>query len=62
VVSQAGFATAYLIFIAANFQSVTAGKAGRALIIYCCVPILSLLVQFRDMKKLSPFSLIADGE
>ena len=62
VVSQAGFATAYLIFIAANIQSVTTGKAGRAMIIYSCVPILSLLVQFRDMKKLSPFSLIADGK
>ncbi|KAL3795498.1 hypothetical protein ACHAWO_003298 [Cyclotella atomus] len=60
VVSQAGFATAYLIFIAANIQSVTSGQAGRAMIIYLCVPILSLLVQFRDMKKLSPFSLIAD--
>jgi len=60
VVSQAGFATAYLIFIAANVQSITNGKAGRALIIYACVPILSLLVQFRDMKKLSPFSLVAD--
>jgi hypothetical protein len=62
VISQAGFATAYLIFIAANVQSVTSGQAGRALIIYSCVPILSFLVQFRDMKKLSPFSLIADGE
>ena len=30
------------------------------MIIYACVPILSLLVQFRDMKKLSPFSLVAD--
>ena len=57
VVSQAGFATAYLIFIAANVQSITSGNAGRAMIIYGCVPILSLLVQFRDMKKLSPFSL-----
>lgn len=60
VVSQAGFATAYLIFIAANFQSITGGRAGRALIIYTCVPVLSVLVQFRDMKKLSPFSLVAD--
>ncbi|KAL7545368.1 hypothetical protein ACHAWF_011230 [Thalassiosira exigua] len=60
VVSQVGFATAYLIFIAANVQSITSEKAGRALIIYACVPILSLLVQFRDMKKLSPFSLVAD--
>jgi len=60
VISQAGFATAYLIFIAANISSITHGKAGRALIIYGCVPILSILVQFRDMKKLSPFSLVAD--
>ena len=62
VASQAGFATAYLIFIAANVQSVTSGGVGRAVIIYGCVPVLSLIVQFRDMKKLSPFSLIADGK
>lgn len=60
VVSQVGFATAYIIFIAANIMSVTNGSAGRALIIYGCVPILSILVQFRDMKKLTPFSLVAD--
>merc|ERR1719356_1398602 len=60
VVSQAGFATAYLIFIAANIHEITEGRAGRALIIYGCVPILSVLVQFRDMKTLSPFSLVAD--
>eukprot|EP00804_Cyclotella_cryptica_P017835 CCRYP_001244-RA/>CCRYP_001244-RA protein AED:0.00 eAED:0.00 QI:301/1/1/1/0.5/0.33/3/1338/486 len=60
VISQAGFATAYLIFIAANIRSATSGKMGRAAIIYGCVPILAMLVQFRDMKKLSPFSLIAD--
>mmetsp|Transcript_30008 Transcript_30008/g.60043 ORF Transcript_30008/g.60043 Transcript_30008/m.60043 type:complete len:496 (-) Transcript_30008:186-1673(-) len=60
VVSQAGFATAYLIFIAANVQSIFSREAGRAMIIYSCVPLLALLVQLRDMKKLSPFSLIAD--
>jgi proton-coupled amino acid transporter len=60
VISQAGFATAYLIFIGANIQKVTNGMASRALIIYACVPLLSLLVQFRNMKTLSPFSLIAD--
>lgn len=60
VISQAGFATAYLIFIAANVQSITCGRADRALVIYACVPLLSVLVQFRDMKKLSPFSLVAD--
>eukprot|EP01082_Thalassiosira_pseudonana_P000542 g820.t1 g820 contig10:795821-796910(-) len=59
VISQAGFATAYLIFIAANVRSIIE-KAGRGMIIYSCVPLLALLVQFRDMKKLSPFSLIAD--
>lgn len=68
VVSQAGFATAYLIFIAANVRSAVMTRSGndvsvgRAAIIYGCVPILSLIVQFRDMKKLSPFSLIADGK
>mmetsp|Transcript_12015 Transcript_12015/g.18428 ORF Transcript_12015/g.18428 Transcript_12015/m.18428 type:complete len:492 (+) Transcript_12015:21-1496(+) len=60
VISQAGFATAYLIFIGANIQKVTNGLANRAMIIYACVPLLSLLVQFRNMKTLSPFSLIAD--
>jgi proton-coupled amino acid transporter len=60
VISQAGFATAYLIFIGANIHKVTNGMASRAMIIYACVPLLSLLVQFRNMKTLSPFSLIAD--
>ena len=62
VVSQAGFATAYLIFIASNVQSITGGVTGRAMVIYGCTPILAFLVQFRDMKKLSPSSLVADGE
>ena len=60
VVSQAGFAIAYLIFIAANIQKITSESTGRASIIYGCVPILSILVQFRDMKTLSPFSTVAD--
>ncbi|EJK58568.1 hypothetical protein THAOC_21293 [Thalassiosira oceanica] len=60
VVSQTGFATAYLIFISANIQSITDGNATRAAIIFGCVPVLSLLVQYREMKKLSPFSLVAD--
>lgn len=60
VVSQAGFATAYLIFIGANIHKVTNGMASRAIIIYSCIPLLSLLVQFRNMKTLSPFSLVAD--
>lgn len=60
VVSQAGFAIAYLIFIAANIQQITSGGTWRAAVVYGCVPILSILVQFRDMKTLSPFSTVAD--
>ena len=41
VLSQVGFATAYLIFIAANVHSVTCGRVDRALVIYACVPVLS---------------------
>lgn len=60
VVSQAGFAISYLIFIAANIQKITSGSTGRATIVYGCVPLLSILIQFRDMKTLSPFSTVAD--
>lgn len=60
VVSQAGFAIAYLIFVAANIQKITSERIARAVIVYGCVPMLSILVQFRDMKKLSPFSTVAD--
>eukprot|EP00586_Coscinodiscus_wailesii_P004049 CAMPEP_0172488918 /NCGR_PEP_ID=MMETSP1066-20121228/18627_1 /TAXON_ID=671091 /ORGANISM="Coscinodiscus wailesii, Strain CCMP2513" /LENGTH=463 /DNA_ID=CAMNT_0013256423 /DNA_START=82 /DNA_END=1473 /DNA_ORIENTATION=+ len=59
VISQVGFATAYLIFIAANVTSIFP-EIRRAIICYGCVPILSLLVQIRDMALLSPFSLLAD--
>lgn len=59
VISQIGFSTAYLIFIAANIHSVFP-KFERGWICFFCVPILSLLVQAQDMKTLSPFSLIAD--
>jgi len=60
VISQIGFATAYIIFIAANVNSITDGKINRATICFGCVPILAVLVQIQDMKTLSPFSLIAD--
>ncbi|KAL3762598.1 hypothetical protein ACHAWU_005801 [Discostella pseudostelligera] len=60
VVSQAGFAIAYLIFIAANVQKITSGSTGRATVVFGCVPLLSILIQFRDMKTLSPFSTVAD--
>ena len=59
VISQVGFATAYLIFIAANVMSIFPG-IGRATICYGCVPALSALVQIQDMAILSPFSLLAD--
>jgi len=55
VVSQAGFSTAYIIFIAANIKQVS-----RLHICVACVPGLVFLVQFRDLKSLSPFSLLAN--
>jgi len=60
VISQVGFATAYIIFIAANLHSVFADHLSRTMICFGCVPLLCLLVQVQDMKTLSPFSLIAD--
>jgi solute carrier family 36 (proton-coupled amino acid transporter) len=57
-ISQAGFATAYIIFISANLYSIA--KIPRAVSCAACVPGLALLVQFRDMKYLSPFSLLAN--
>jgi hypothetical protein len=57
-ISQAGFATAYIIFIAANLHSIT--DVPRGIICFVCIPGLALLVQFRDLKSLSPFSLLAN--
>lgn len=57
VVSQMGFATAYLIFIA---ESLSSKNHPRYMICLGCVPGLSLLVQAKDMKTLSPFSLAAN--
>ncbi|CAB9511960.1 Proton-coupled amino acid transporter 4 [Seminavis robusta] len=59
VISQVGFATAYIIFIAANITTVFPA-IHRSYICFGCVPILCILVQVQDMKTLSPFSLIAD--
>jgi|Transcript_16125 proton-coupled amino acid transporter len=58
VVSQAGFATAYIIFIAANLYSIYGTP--RSIVCFGCIPGLALLVQAREMKTLAPFSLLAD--
>lgn len=58
VVSQAGFATAYIIFIAANLYSIYGTP--RWIVCFGCIPGLALLVQAREMRTLSPFSLLAD--
>ena len=58
VISQAGFATAYIIFISANLHSIYG--ISRAIVCFGCMPGLALLVQAREMKTLSPFSLLAD--
>ena len=57
-ITQAGFATAYIIFISANLYSIA--HIPRYVTCFACVPGLTLLVQFRDMKRLSPFSLLAN--
>lgn len=59
VVSQVGFATAYIIFIAANLHSLAGIPRGVTCL--ACVPGLCGLVQARDMKTLAPFSLLADA-
>jgi proton-coupled amino acid transporter len=57
-ISQAGFATAYIIFIAANLYSIA--QVNRLLVCAACIPGLVALVQYRDLKSLSPFSLLAN--
>ena len=58
VVSQAGFATAYLIFICRNLLNIA--SIPTWLTALCCIPVLSYLLTLRSMEKLSPFSLVAD--
>jgi len=57
-ISQAGFATAYIIFIAANLRSIYGWS--RGFICASCVPGLLGLVQFRELASLSPFSMLAN--
>jgi proton-coupled amino acid transporter len=54
-ISQAGFGTAYIIFISANISSIA--NYSRLSICLACIPGLVVLVQFRDLKSLAPFSL-----
>ena len=58
VVSQTGFATAYIIFIAANLWNIA--EVPRHVVCFGCIPGLACLVQATEMKTLSPFSLLAD--
>ena len=58
VISQIGFSTAYIIFIAANVNNIWG--IHRAYVCFGCVPIHAILIQLQDMKHLSPFSLLAD--
>lgn len=59
VISQIGFATAYIIFISSNVQSMYP-DVPSAVICFGCAPILICLVQAKEMATLSPFSLLAD--
>ena len=59
-ISQAGFATAYIIFIAANLKDMDQFQIPRSITCLLCIPGLAGLVQFRDMKHLAPFSLLAN--
>jgi proton-coupled amino acid transporter len=58
-ISQAGFATAYIIFIAANLKSIYGWS--RLAICVGCIPGLVGLVQFRELSSLSPFSMLANA-
>ena len=57
-ISQAGFATAYIIFISANLHQIYGWS--RLAICAGCIPGLVGLVQFRELSSLSPFSVLAN--
>ena len=58
VFSQVGFSIAYLVFICQNFNDMFGWSNGR--VVFLAFPALCLLVMLRSLKKLAPFSLIAD--
>lgn len=58
VISQTGFATAYIIFISRNLLSVFGLPTFVTAL--CVIPFLSYLVNLRSMSRLAPFSLFAD--
>ena len=58
VISQTGFATAYIIFISRNLLSVFGMPS--LVTCLCVIPFLGYLVNLRSMAGLAPFSLFAD--
>ncbi|XP_048589436.1 amino acid transporter AVT3B isoform X2 [Nematostella vectensis] len=59
VISQTGFSCAYLIFISENIATMTESFTKYKVLIMLLPP-LSLLVNFRHLKRLAIFSLFAD--
>jgi len=59
VITQTAFCVAYLIFIGENLSSLKQSLSDNE-VIAMCIPGLSLLVLFRQIKNLSPFTLVAD--
>eukprot|EP00904_Undaria_pinnatifida_P005533 jgi/Undpi1/2109/HiC_scaffold_12.g05495.m1 len=58
VASQAGFSTAYLVFIARNLHALFEFR--KTPVILLCVPGLVLMCLIKHLKYLAPFSLIAE--
>ncbi|CAN0147108.1 unnamed protein product, partial [Phaeothamnion confervicola] len=58
VITQSGFSIAYLIFIASNLNALWG--LPRDPVVAACLPALAVLCCARQMKYLSPFSLLAE--